>query len=43
MPANIYLSKVNNRNNKKLLMAPFYGWGSNASRLKSHYEEVVYY
>ena len=24
-------------------MAPFYGWGSIASRLQSHYEEAVYF
>ena len=24
-------------------MGPFYGWGSTASRLQSHFEEVVYY
>ena len=24
-------------------MAPFYGWGSAASRLQSHYREVVYF
>ena len=23
-------------------MAPFYGWGSTASRLMSHYEEVIH-
>ena len=23
-------------------MAPFYGWGSTASRIQSHYEEAVY-
>ena len=23
-------------------MAPFYGWGSTASRLRSHYEEVIH-
>ena len=25
------------------LMAPFYGWGSAAARLQSHYEETVYF
>ena len=24
-------------------MAPFYGWGSTASRLQSQYEEAVYF
>ena len=24
-------------------MTPFYGWGSTASRLQSHYEEAVYF
>ena len=24
-------------------MVPFYGWGSTVSRLKSHYEETVYF
>ena len=24
-------------------MAPFYGWGSTASRLQGHYEETVYF
>ena len=24
-------------------MAPFYRWGTTASRLQSHYEEVVYF
>ena len=24
-------------------MAPFYGWGSTASSLQSHYEEAVYF
>ena len=24
-------------------MAPFYGWGSNVSRLQSHYEKTVYF
>ena len=24
-------------------MLPFYGWGSTASRLQSHYEETVYF
>ena len=24
-------------------MAPFYGWGSTASRLQSHFKEVVYF
>ena len=28
---------------KKLYVAPFYGWGSTASRLQSHYKEVVYF
>ena len=28
---------------KKNFMAPFYGWGSTASRLQSHYEEAVYF
>ena len=25
------------------MMAPFYGWGSTASRLESHFEEAVYF
>ena len=28
---------------KKNFMAPFYGWGSIASRLQSHYKEAVYF
>ena len=24
-------------------MGPFYGWGSTASRLQSHYEETVHF
>ena len=24
-------------------MAPFYGWGSTASKVQSHYKEVVYF
>ena len=24
-------------------MAPFFGWGSTASRLQSHHEEAVYF
>ena len=28
---------------KKNFMAPFYGWGSTASRLQSHFEEAVYF
>ena len=28
---------------KKNFMAPFYGWGSTASRLQSHYKETVYF
>ena len=28
---------------KKNFMAPFYGWGSTASRLQSHYKEAVYF
>ena len=27
----------------KKLYGPFYGWGSTASRLQSHYEEAVYF
>ena len=27
---------------KKNFMVPFYGWHSNASRLRSHYEETIY-
>ena len=25
------------------MIAPFYGWGSTASRLESHFEEAVYF
>ena len=28
---------------KKNFMAPFYGWGSTASRLQSHYKKTVYF
>ena len=28
---------------KKNFKAPFYRWGSTASRLQSHYEEAVYF
>ena len=28
---------------KKNFMAPFYGWGSTASRLQRHFEETVYF
>ena len=28
---------------KKNFMAPFYRWGSTASRLQSHYEEEIYF
>ena len=28
---------------KKNFMDPFYGWGSNVSRLQNHYEETVYF
>ena len=28
---------------KSSFMIPFYGWGSSASRLKSHYEQTVYF
>ena len=27
----------------KNFMAPFYGWGSTASRLQSHFKEAVYF
>ena len=30
-------------NFKIYFMAPFYGWGSTASRLQSHFEEAVYF
>ena len=26
----------------KIIMVPFYGWGSFASRVQSHYKEAVY-
>ena len=42
--ANIFaLSDAGDNNNKKGFMAPFYGWGSTVSRLKSHYEDAVYF
>ena len=28
---------------RKNVLAPFFGWGSTASRLQSHYEEAVYF
>ena len=28
---------------KKIFMTNFYGWGSTASRLQSHYKETVYF
>ena len=28
---------------KQNFIAPFYGWGSTASRLQSHCEEIVYF
>ena len=31
------------KNLKKNFMAPFYGWGSTASRLQSHYEKAAYF
>ena len=31
------------KKNKKNFMAPFYGWGSNATRLQSHYKETAYF
>ena len=40
---NHYLCKVFALNPAKHFMAPFYGWGSTASRLQGHYKEVVYF
>ena len=34
---------INIKELKRNFAAPFYGWGSTASRLQSHYEEVVYF
>ena len=38
---NVSINELNSQ--KKNFMATFYGWGSTASKLHSHYEETVYF
>ena len=35
--------QVQKQKKQKNFMTPFYGWGSTAARLQSHYEETVYF
>ena len=41
--SNVVFQQMSSTGKKQNFMAPFYGWGSTATRLQSHFEEAVYF